>query len=203
MIYDVASYCDLTGNRVRPWAESGYSCICFDTQHSIRADRVEKVSARGTITYRWADVRQLTPIPDVVAFAFPPCTHLAVSGARDFGTKGMRLLIDALEIVEACRLLCEFSGGPWMLENPVGRLSTLWRKPDHTFDPCDYGDPYTKKTCLWTGGGFIMPEKSPVAPTLGSMMHMMPPSEHRANDRSATPMGFARAVFAANQGLIA
>jgi hypothetical protein len=58
-----------------------------------------------------------------------------------------------------------------MLENPVGVLSSYWRKPDHTFDPCDYGgylnpagDAYTKKTCLWTGGGFIMPGKKPVDP---------------------------------------
>ena len=66
-----------------------------------------------------------------------------------------------------------------MLENPVGVLSSYWRKPDHTFDPCDYGgylnpagDAYTKKTCLWTGGGFIMPKKKPVEPVGGSRMRI-------------------------------
>ncbi|MHB1065706.1 MAG: hypothetical protein ACYC1Z_14665, partial [Georgenia sp.] len=120
----------------------------MDVQHSIRADRVEVVGA-GTITYRWADVRSVTPDwfdrQPAAVFAFPPCTDLAISGARDFRRKGMRRLIDAMELVESCRLLCEFSGAPWMIENPVGRLSTLWRKPDHLFDPCDYGDPYTKR----------------------------------------------------------
>lgn len=189
----VVSLCDFTGNMVIPWAEAGYSCICFDIQHSIRRDRVE-----GNITYRWADVRSLTlsdfPNPAII-FAFPPCTHLAVSGARDFQRKGLRSYIDALEIVEACRVLCENSGAPYMIENPVSRLSSSWRKPDYTFDPCDYGDPYTKKTCLWTGGGFRMPVKNKVDPIEGSKIHLMAPSPDRANLRSATPMGFARAVF--------
>lgn len=198
----VVSLCDLTGNMVRPWAEAGYSCLCYDLQHSIRADRIERVGA-GSITYRWGDVRSLLPAQlgtgrVVAAFAFPPCTDLAVSGARDFERKGLRRLIDALEIVEACRLLCAWDDAPWMIENPVGRLSTAWRKPDFTFDPCDYGDPYTKKTCLWAGGGFVMPEREPVEPVEGSRMHLLPPSADRANLRSATPMGFARAVFRAN-----
>lgn len=73
------------------------------------------------------------------------------------------------------------------------------------FDPFEYGgyldppgDAYTKKTCLWTGNGFRMPAKWPVEPTEGSLMHLLPPSEDRANLRSATPQGFANAVFAAN-----
>lgn len=192
----VVSLCDFTGNMVRPWAEAGYECVCYDFQHSIRADRVE-----GSITYRWADVRSvvLTPRANIaMIFAFPPCTHLAVSGARDFQNKGLRLLIDALEIVEACRMHCMYSGAPWMIENPVSTLSTYWRKPDFMFDPADYGDGYTKKTCLWTGGGFVMPPKNRVEITAESYIHKMPPGPDRANLRSATPMGFARAVFEAN-----
>lgn len=193
----VVSLCDLTGNMVRPWAEAGYDCLCIDLQHPFRRERQE-----GRITYRWGDVRTLLPAElgaPCIVFAFPPCTHLAVSGARDFAKKGLRALIDGLELVERCRMLCEWFGCPWMLENPVGRLSTLWRKPDHTFDPCDYGDPYTKKTCLWTGSGFVMPAKRPVPAVEGSKMHLMAPSEERDALRSATPKGFARAVFEANQ----
>ena len=192
----VVSLCDKTGNMVRPWAEAGYECLCIDIEHSIRRD-----VTKGNVTYRWGDVRSITPAdlgqPRIV-FAFPPCTHLAVSGARDFQRKGLRGLIDALELVESCRKLCEWFGCPWMLENPVSRLSSSWRQPDHTFNPCDYGDPYTKRTCLWTGGGFIMPPKNPVPATEGSMMHRMAPSDDRASLRSATPMGFARAVYVAN-----
>jgi hypothetical protein len=199
----VISLCDYTGNMVKPWAEAGYECICVDTQHSIRRDK-----AGDNITYIWADVRSWWPesFDDVAAvFAFPPCTHLASSGARDWEKKGLTLLIDGLQLVEACRRIIEASKAPGFIENPRGRLSTIWRKPNYEFDPSDYAgylkdkakDAYTKKTCLYTFGGFVMPPHKPVVP-MGSRMHLMPPSPDRANKRSETPMGFAQAVFEAN-----
>lgn len=192
----VVSLCDYTGNMVRPWAEAGYECVCYDFQHSVARN-----SVKDGITFKWANVRSLTS-DDVwaakIVFAFPPCTNLAVSGAAWFSKKGLRGLIDALEVVECCRQLCVGSRAPYMIENPVSVLSSFWRKPDHMFDPCDYGDPYTKKTCLWTGGGFVMPPKNRVEPTLGNHIWHMSPGPERANLRSATPMGFARAVFEAN-----
>lgn len=194
----VVSLCDLTGNMVRPWAEAGYRCVCYDLQHSIRAAREERVGS-GLIRYLWGDVRSMARIRDAAFVACaPPCTDTAVSGARDFATKGLRRLIDALEIVEACRMFCEWSDAPWMIEQPVGTISTYWRQPDYRFDPCDYGDPWTKKTCLWVGNGFVMPPPCRVEPLEGSKMHLMAPTAERANLRSATPMGFARAVFQAN-----
>ena len=57
---------------------------------------------------------------------------------------------------------------------------------------------YTKRTCLWIGGGFLLPEHKAVVPVLGSKMHNLPDSKGRANLRSATPAGFARAVFEAH-----
>jgi hypothetical protein len=196
--------CDYTGNMARPWADAGYDCWCVDIQHSIRADRVE-----GNIRFVWGDVRSWCP-PNGVRFefvaAFPPCTHLASSGARDWFKKGHSLLTDALELWTACQVAASYSGAPYCIENPVGALSRHMREPDYTFHPCDYAgyaadpaaDAYTKKTCLWTGNGFVMPNRRPVEPTLGSMMHRLPPSDDRANQRSATPSGFARAVFEAN-----
>ena len=92
-----------------------------------------------------------------------------------------------------------------MIENPVGKFSDHMGKPDHRFNPCDYGgylepegDAYTKKTCLWTGNGFRMPEPRPVEPLEGSKMHLMTPGPEREKQRSATPMGFAEAVYQAN-----
>ena len=82
--------------------------------------------------------------------------------------------------------------------NPVGKLNTRYLgKPRLIFDPCDYGDPYTKKTCLW--GNFNIPKKNPVKPTEGSKMHLLPPSKYRAALRSVTPLGFAKAFFEANR----
>ena len=200
--------CDLTGRMAEPWAASGFDCWCVDIQHSIRRERSE----RG-IRFAWGDVRTWTPPAGLdIAFvaAFPPCTHVAVSGARDFALKGGMMLRDALETFEACRLSASWSGAPWMIENPVGVLSNIPHigKPDYRFHPSDYAgwlppeerasEAYTKQTCLWTGNGFVMPDRRSVAPDLGSMMHRLPPSDDRADLRSATPRGFALAVFHAN-----
>jgi hypothetical protein len=202
--FQVVSLCDLTGNMVMPWAEAGYRCLCLDIAHSIRRERRVKMGS-GSIVYRWSNVRSITPaeLPTdpLVIFAFPPCTNLAVSGARDFQKKGIRGLIDGLELVESCRQLCEWSGAPWMLENPVSRLSSCWRKPDHLFQPWQFGDNYSKKTCIWSGGGFVMPppaiDEKPQ--DCEERIWLMSPGHNRAALRSETPQGFANAVFEANK----
>lgn len=193
--------CSKTPIAAEDWAAAGVECYCVDVQHSIR-----KPAQVGKINFVWGDARSWRPPEDLdILFvaAFPPCTHTAVSGARDFGTKGGNMLRDALETFEACRMVAAWSGAPYYVEQPVGVLSSLPHigKPDYYFDPCDYGDPYTKKTCLWTGNGFRMPEKRRVEPIEGSKMHLMAPGEDRADLRSQTPRGFARAVFQANATL--
>lgn len=194
----IISLCDLTGNMLRPWAEAGFTCYAVDIQHKIRRDREERVG-KGVIIYVWGDVRSWTPpVKPAIGFAFTPCTHLAGSGARDFRKKRWPMLRDGLDMFHAAVTHFEWAGIPWMAENPVGRIAGIFGASEHTFDPCDYGDPYTKLTCIWSGGGFIMPEKNRVDPTEGSKMHRMAPGPDRANQRSATPMGFARAVFDAN-----
>lgn len=198
--------CDETGIMARPWAEAGYECWCVDIQHSIRRERIE-----GNIHFAWGDARTWTPPAGRrIAFvaAFPPCTHVTVAGARDFATKRGQMLRDALETFEACRQAAAWSGAPYMIENPVGVLSSIPHigKPDHYFHPCDYtayepADNYTKKTCLWTGNGFVMPApaRAEGLPPPDDRIHKCPPSADRADIRSATPLGFARAVFAANR----
>ena len=199
--------CSRTANAAEPWAEAGVECYCVDVQHSIRRPRKE-----GLINFVWGDARSWRP-PEgkrvIFVAAFPPCTHVAGSGARDFETKGPIMLRDALETFEACRQAAAWSGAPYMIENPVGVLSSLPHvgKPQHWFHPYEFAgyadepgaEAYTKKTGLWTGNGFVMPDRKPVEPTLGSMMHMLPPSDDRADLRSVTPKGFARAVMLANK----
>jgi hypothetical protein len=197
----VLSLCDKTGTMVEPWLEAGYEAITVDLQGAGEVSQGRRHYVADVTKWRYP---LLYGRPFIV-FAFPPCTHLAVSGARWFKGKGMGALIEALTIVDACRDICESSGAPWMLENPVSTLATYWRKPDHTFHPWHYagfelGDNYTKKTCLWIGNGFAMPPQL-VAPDAGlpdDRIHKAPPSDDRADFRSATPMGFARAVFQAN-----
>lgn len=117
------------------------------------------------------------------------------------------MLRDSLEVFESCRMAAAWSGAPYCIEHPVTMLVSIPHigKPQHYFDPCDYGgypggegDTYTKKTCLWTGNGFVMPAPRRIDPVEGSRMHKLPPGEERANERSATPRGFATAVFMAN-----
>ena len=209
-LYDfsmVIFLCDKSGIAARPWAAAGYQCYCVDIQHSIRKDRTEVIGA-GSIHFVWGDVRSWVPPPGSIEFigCFPPCTHLAVSGARDFEKKGGYLLRDSLELFDSCQVACAYSRAPYFIENPVGRLTSSRRKPDYYFDPCDYAgycenpslEAYTKKTGLWIGGGFILPPKKEVAPELGSLMRNLSENEERQDLRNATPSGFAQAVFEAN-----
>ena len=95
----------------------------------------------------------------------------------------------------------------WALENPVGRLRRLRPElgdPRLVFDPCDFGDPYTKRTLLF--GKFVLPVKTPVTPLGGRpgqpnawYSKMGGKSERTKEYRSATPPGFARAFFEANR----
>ncbi len=203
----VLSLCDRTGVMVRPWAEAGFECWCVDLQHTPGACRRP---GKLNIVNIGADVCFWLPprVQYAAAFAFPPCTHLASSGARWFQDKGLRGLIDGLELVERCRAILEWLQCPWMLENPVGTLSTYWRKPDFLFDPWQFSgylhtprsEWYSKKTCLWVGGGFNLPSPKFIEPrkTPTSKMHLLGKSSCRADERSKTPLGFARAVFDAN-----
>lgn len=200
----IISLCDLTGNAVKPWVRNGYSAVIVDLQHPEGESELEPGILRVG-----CDVREYSLPPEVISFvfAFPPCTDLAVSGARHFQSKGLLALSDSLRIVAACQKICEEGEAPYLIENPVSTLATYWRKPDYRFDPCDFAgyldDPsaeaYTKKTCLWVGNGFRMPVPKPVEPKLGSKMHRLPPSPERANLRSATPKGFSEAVFQYNR----
>lgn len=186
----VLSLFDLTGNMVKPWEEAGYETLCIDQQRD------------GTDILRWLPPR----VEYKIVFAFPPCTDQAVSGARWFKDKGLAGLASAIELVERARDICEWSDAPWMIENPVSVMSSYWRKPDAVFNPHEFtgyepSDNYTKRTCIWHGNGFVMPEPL-VDSTLGppdDRIHKAPPSEERANFRSATPMGFAKAVYEANK----
>jgi hypothetical protein len=199
----VLSLCDRTGNMVQPWAAAGFECFCVDTRHP-QGERRD-----GAITWTGADLCAWLPPPRryAIVFAFPPCTALAVSGARWFRAKGIGGLTEALELVEACRRIADWSGAPWMIENPVSTLGSYWRKPDFTFHPHEFGgwqggghDDYAKRTCLWTGCGFRLPQKRPVEAFRPLYIHNLPPSDTRADLRSVTPPGFARAVFEANVG---
>ncbi len=133
----------------QPWAEAGYICYCIDMAHEPGETRDGNIVRVGADVRKW---RPLLYLPWSFGAFFPPCTHLAVSGARWFQGKGLRALSQAIELVAEAAEMAESLKCPYLIENPVSTLASYWRNPDYSFDPCDYGDPYTKKTCLWTGG---------------------------------------------------
>lgn len=200
-----------TDTMVRPWVDAGFHAVLVDFQHP------EGEHTDGPITRIGADMLDWVPplwlAQSTVRFvaAFPPCDHLAVSGARWFAGKGLGKLAHSISLFERAAFWCEWFGAPYCIENPVSTISSYWRKADHYFHPYDFTgfaleDHYTKKTCLWTGNGFVMPRPS-VAPSLVGVepddrIHKAAPSDERADFRSATPTGFARAVFMANMGLM-
>lgn len=191
----IISCFDYSTNMVKPWADAGYTCYCVDLQHPAGECRDGNIIKVGADMLDWLPPRQ----PIAFAAFFPPCTDVASSGARWFKDKGIGSLINALKLFEVSVKMAEWTGAPYIIENPVSTVSTYWRKPDYHFDPCDYGDPYTKKTCLWTGNDFVMPPKNRVEPTQGSKIYLMPDSKGRDNKRSETPAGFANAVFNSNR----
>jgi hypothetical protein len=195
----VESLCDRTGVMVEPWLAAGYWCFIVDVHHPPGQHRVA-----GTKLYRvGCDVRDWRGCPEAaIRFAFPPCTHLANSGNKHKRGKGLEALYEALGLVIACKRVCESSDAPWMLENPVGSLSTYWREPDFTFHPWEYTTPKEKKrTCIWAGNNFIIPQREVLEEPadVKESCWKAPPSADRGDKRSVTPEGWARAVFAANE----
>jgi hypothetical protein len=123
----------------------------------------------------------------------PPCTHLAVSGARHFAAKqesGVQLM--ALIFVHA---LLAAPVPKIALENPVSIISSRIRKPDQIIQPWQFGHGETKTTCLWLKG---LPELVPTNVVDGrdDRIHRMPPSPTRWKDRSRTYQGIADAMAA-------
>jgi hypothetical protein len=108
-------------------------------------------------------------------------------------------------VAEQCRTLGELSGAPYFFENPKSAFSMIFGKPQHKFHPYYFTgychtDHYTKDTWLWTGNGFVMPEayQATFQSEPDDRIHKCPPSAERQNIRSATPKGFAYAVFLSN-----
>ena len=123
--------------------------------------------------------------------AFPPCTHLAVSGAAWFEQKRkdgrQQQGIDFFMQFANCQ--CE----KMAIENPIGIMSKLWRKPDQIIQPWQFGHGETKATCLWLKG---LPKLEPTNIVNGreQRLHRLPPSPERAKLRSKTFPGIAQAM---------
>lgn len=120
--------------------------------------------------------------------AHPPCTHLAVSGARWFKEKQA----EQAEALEFVRLLMNAPIEHIAIENPISIISSRIRKPDQIIQPWQFGHGETKATCLWLKG---LPKLQPTNIVEGreQRVHKMPPSPDRWRERSRTFAGIAKA----------
>jgi hypothetical protein len=149
-----------------------------------------------------ADALEVCKMDWDMVLAFPPCTHLAVSGARWFEEKkrngrqqmaiGFFLAFTALDHVPHVAI-----------ENPVGIMSSVYRKPDQVIQPWMFGHPETKATCLWLKGLPILKPTKDVRAEMESLsdaqqhrIHHMAPGPERAKERSKTYKGIADAMAA-------
>lgn len=123
--------------------------------------------------------------------AFPPCTHLAVSGARWFPEKRADGRQQAA--IGFVRRILDAPIPKIALENPVSIISTHIRKPTQTIQPWQFGHGETKRTCLWLKG---LPKLVPTNVVEGreARIWKLPPSEDRWKERSKTFPGIAAAM---------
>jgi hypothetical protein len=143
--------------------------------------------------------------------AFPPCTYLTVTGNRWFnveryGEKAIKRHQDRIEGINFFKMFANAECDKIAIENPVGIMSTIWRKPDQIINPYEFGDPFEKKTCLWLKGlpklvstniVKIPPRKQfdsgkSMPGWYADLWHL--PKEERAKLRSKTFPGIAKAM---------
>lgn len=190
VIYDL---CGGSGNWSQPYKDDGYIVRLIDVRNG-------------------KDVRWLKKINEPIhgILAAPPCTAFSKVGNRYWKEKDLDgRTLEALSVLDACiRFIFLSKCLWWSLENPSGRISSFLGPSVMTFQPYQYGDPYTKLTCLW--GVFNPPEKNPVEPIksesnensidryIQDVRGIKLTVKNRAFLRSETPPGFAESFFKAN-----
>lgn len=222
----ILSLCDYSGRWAKPWADAGRPVLLVDPKHpsgltqrddgmhtfgGTVADALQEIRSGGWDGFGGFDV----------ILAAPPCQHLTIAGAQYWPAKdadgrtaeATAIVYDIMEIVSMC------DPRVFALENPVGRIESLVPELQGMmglrFNPCDYvghaDDPsseaYTKRTCLWGWFSAALPP-APVEPVFitasngdryAPMFWKTGGKSARTKEiRSNTPMGFARAFYAAN-----
>lgn len=156
----------------------------------------------GSLFHRQEDAFQVIKDGWDLVIACPPCTHLAVSGSRHFAAKradGRQQ--QGIDLFMATARALEQHAEAWCIENPIGIMSKLYRKPDQIIHPWMFGHPETKATCLFLGGLPVLKETNNVKKqmmrppvSVRNRIHHCPPGKDRWKIRSKTFEGIARAM---------
>lgn len=202
----VLSFFDKTGAWSKPWRDAGYNVFQFDIQSG---DGVETLGINtGDVTNFDLDFfndifASFDGMDIYCVLSATPCTDFANSGSRHFeGKDAAGTTAFSVQLARVALAAIEyFKPSIWSMENPSGRIERLVGLPPWTvsFDPCHFGEDYTKKTLLWGRMNGDMPV-APCEPTEGSKMHRLYGGKSLAtkNARSQTPEGFSYAFFMAN-----
>ncbi|MBO0732298.1 MAG: hypothetical protein J2P57_23760 [Acidimicrobiaceae bacterium] len=172
--------CEMSGRVRDALRERGIDAWSCDTRSTLSRGHHLLGDVRDVLDYGWAGI-----------IAFPPCTYLAVSGARWWAER-------EVEQQAAVALVLDIWDAPCprvAIENPVGHLSRAWRKPDQIIHPWQFGHGETKATCLWLRG---LPPLQPTNVVDGrkARIHHMSNSRRRSKERSITYQGIADAMAA-------
>lgn len=170
--------CEFSGHVRDAFQESGWDAWSADLLPS---------EAPGN--HYQGDVREILADGWDIMIAHPPCTHLAVSGARWFANKRE----EQAASLEFVRQLMAAPIPHIAIENPVSIISSRIRKPDQVIQPWQYGHGETKATCLWLKG---LPKLKPTNIVAGreARIHREPPGAERWKNRSRTLPGIAAAM---------
>ncbi len=201
--------CNLTDAMSQPWADAGYHVLMIDPQHGMTHKDGNVTRFAGTVLEAAELLSHHIHNSNIVFVAgFPPCTDVAVSGARWWEEKRAKdpyFQARAAIVAEQCRMTCLLSGAPGFFENPVSAFSKIFGPPSHTFHPFDYtaicsDDNYVKRTCLWGFNGYRMPvpQRDDALGEPDTRIWTAPPGPERANIRSAFPRGFSMANYLVN-----
>lgn len=172
--------CEFSGTVRDAFTERGHFAMSCDLLPTETTGPHHQGDVRDLLQPDWWDLM----------IAHPPCTDLAVSGARWFAGKGRQRQQDALDFV---RTLLTAPVPRIALENPVSIISSRIRRPDQIVQPWQYGHGETKTTCLWLHQ--LPPLRATdVVPGRESRVHRMAPSETRGYERSRTYPGIAAAM---------
>ena len=199
-----------TGAWSKDYEEAGYHVINVTLPDYDILKTEIRPQEEYNIVFRGVKVEPIKTKNVYGILASPVCTMFSFARRRakiprDL-RQGMELVIPCLNIIWECRYNHKLAF--WCIENPRGYLRQFLGKPAFTFDPCDFGDPYTKKTDLW--GYFNIPKKNRIKPEFidfesGKRMSRMhyetscESGERRKILRAITPPGFAKAFFEVNR----
>lgn len=135
------------------------------------------------------DVKDIIDNGFDLMIAHPPCTHLAVSGARWFKDKK----VEQKEALDFVRFLMDANIPKIAIENPISIISSHIRKPDQIIQPWQFGHGETKATCIWLKNLPLL-QPTNIVDGRKDRIHKLPPSENRWKERSRTYEGIAQAM---------